>query len=56
MRGEDARAKKEAMETYWVAGVNNLSEYGRWSFAEFTDVYEIEPEFDSLIQRQVASN
>ena len=55
-RGEDARAKKEAMETYWVPGVNNLSEYGRWSFAEFTDVYEMEQEFDSLIQRRVASN
>ncbi len=30
------------METYWVPGVNNLGSYGRWAFAEFTDVYEIE--------------
>ena len=41
-RGEDAKAKKETMETYWVPGVNNLRSYGRWAFAEFTGVYEIE--------------
>jgi type III restriction enzyme len=37
------------METYWVPGVNNLGQYGRWAFAEFTDVYEIEAGFDLLI-------
>ena len=41
------------METYWVPAVNNLGEYGRWAFAEFTDVYEIEVEFDGLIRRVV---
>ena len=40
-RGEDAKVKKETMETYWVPGVNRLGSYGRWAFAEFTDVYEI---------------
>ena len=48
-RGEDAKEKKSTMETYWVPGVNNLGEYGRWQFAEFTDVYQIEAEFDALI-------
>ena len=38
-RREDAKEKKSTMETYWVPGVNNLGGYGRWAFAEFTDVY-----------------
>ena len=55
-RGEDAKVKKETMDTYWIPGVNNLSEYGRWVFAEFTDVFEMEQEFDTLIQQQLSQN
>ena len=50
-RNEDAKAKKLTMETYWVPGVNNLHQYGRWAFAEFTDVFDIEAGFDKLVQR-----
>jgi type III restriction enzyme len=58
-RGEDAKEKKGTMDTYWVPGVNRLGTYGRWAFAEFTDIYEIESEFakklasefDQMIQR-----
>lgn len=49
-RGEDAKDKKASMETYWVPGVNNLKTYGRWAFAEFTDVFSIESEFNKLIE------
>ena len=38
-RGEDAKEKKPTMETYWVPGVNHLGTFGRWAFAEFTEVY-----------------
>ena len=48
-RGEDAKVKKSTMDTYWVPGVNALGTFGRWAFAEFTDVYEIEAGFDELI-------
>jgi type III restriction enzyme len=48
-RREDAKEKKATMETYWVPGVNNLKAYGRWSFAEFTDVYRIEADFKAKI-------
>ena len=41
-RGEDAQDKKATMDTYWIPGVNRLGTYGRWAFAEFTDVYEME--------------
>ena len=49
-RGEDAKVKKGTMETYWVPGVNALGTFGRWAFAEFTDVYEIEAGFDALVR------
>ena len=48
-RREDAKEKKATMETYWVPGVNNLGTHGRWAFAEFTDVYEIESGFDQMV-------
>ena len=53
-RGEDAKEKKATMETYWMPGVNNLGQYGRWAFAEFTAVFEIEQQFSELIGRFLA--
>jgi type III restriction enzyme len=50
-RREDAKEKKATMETYWIPGVNHLKEYGRWAFAEFTEVFEIESAFDKMIER-----
>ncbi len=29
-RGEDAKDKKNTMDTYWIPGVNNTKKYGRW--------------------------
>jgi type III restriction enzyme len=49
-RGEDAKEKANTMRTYWVPGVNNLGKFGRWAFAEFRSVYDIDPDFDKLIQ------
>ena len=49
-RGEDAKDKKATMDTYWVPGVNNHGDYGRWEFAEFTDVFEVEAGFDRLVE------
>ncbi len=37
------------METYWIPGINNDGRYGRWAFAEFTDVYEIESGFAATV-------
>lgn len=63
-RGEDAKEKKSTMDTYWVPGVNNLASYGRWAFAEFTDVFQmqddfakkVESEFDKMIERFVSGD
>ena len=40
------------METYWVPGVNHLGAYGRWAFAEFTDIYQIETDFAAKVESQ----
>jgi type III restriction enzyme len=48
-RGEDAKTKKDTMDTYWIPGVNALGTFGRWAFAEFTDMFEVEKEFYKLI-------
>ena len=55
-RREDAKEKKSTMETYWVPGVNHLGSYGRWSFAEFTDVYLIEADFKAKVEGEVQQN
>jgi type III restriction enzyme len=39
------------MRTKWVPGVNNLGNWGRWEFAEFGDVYEMDKQFSELIER-----
>jgi type III restriction enzyme len=54
-RREDAKEKKSTMETFWVPGVNNLGTYGRWAFAEFTEVYRIEADFKDKVEQQFAA-
>ncbi len=49
-RGEDAKEKKTTMDVYWVPGVNNLGTHGRWAFAEFADVYQIEADFKAKVE------
>jgi len=51
-RREDAKEKKATMDTYWVPVVNNLGSYGRWAFAEFTEVYRIETDFKAKVEAE----
>lgn len=53
-RGEDAKEKANTIRTCWVPGVNNLGKFGRWAFAEFTSVFEIDADFDKLVQSFVS--
>lgn len=53
-RGEDAKEKKNTMDAYWIPGVNNQAKYGRWAFAEFTRVFDIEKDFNELIDKFTA--
>ncbi len=49
-RREDAKEKAGTMNDYWIPGVNNLKSYGRWAFAEFCDVYEMEADFEAKVE------
>ena len=49
-RREDAKEKKSTMENYWVPGVNNLGQFGRWAFSEFTDIYQMETDFKDKVE------
>lgn len=51
-RREDAKEKKSTMDTYWIPGVNHLKTYGRWAFAEFTEVYQIEADFKAKVESE----
>jgi type III restriction enzyme len=52
-RKEDAKVKRLTMENFWVPGVNYLGLYGRWAFAEFTEVFDMQEAFDRLVDRFV---
>ena len=52
-RGEDAKDKKNTMDAFWIPGVNNLGGFGRWAFAEFTDVYTMGDELDEKITESI---
>ena len=51
-RREDAKEKKSTMDTYWVPGVNQAKRYGRWAFAEFTDIYLIGSDFKAKVESE----
>jgi type III restriction enzyme len=49
-RREDAKEKKATMDTYWVPAVNHLGTMGRWAFAELTEIYQIESDFEAKVE------
>ena len=49
-RREDANAKRNAMNAYWVPGVNNLGGFGRWAFAELTEPGTMGEALDAAIE------
>ncbi|MEN6331018.1 MAG: DEAD/DEAH box helicase family protein [Smithella sp.] len=51
-RREDAKEKKSTMENYWIPGINNNGQYGRWAFAELTEVYQIEADFKAKVENE----
>ena len=49
-RAEDAKIKKLTMETYWAPGVNRHGRYGRWAFAEFTNIWKMQSDFEAKVR------
>ena len=52
-RREDVKDKHNAIQNYWIPGVNNLGRFGRWDFAEFSDIWEMESEFSDKLEQEV---
>jgi len=52
-RGEDAKDKKITMDTYWVPGVNNVGTYGKWGFAEFTNVLTLADDLEDRVKEEL---
>jgi len=50
-RREDAKVKKLTMDSFWVPGVNNSAQHGRWAFAELTDIYAMSTELAAHIEK-----
>ncbi len=48
----EVKDKSATMDTYWVPGVNNLKAYGRWAFAEFGDVFEMEDNLEQATTKE----
>ena len=49
LRCEDVKDKQNAVENYWLAGVNHLHGYGRWAFLELRDVWEMQRSFEETL-------
>ena len=55
-RKEDAVEKATTMNSYWVPGVNNLKEFGRWAFLELTSEEHMARELQMFIQDATNKN
>ena len=53
-RREDAKVKKQTMESYWVPAVNRLGDFGRWAFVELKDVYTMRGDVDAALEAVVS--
>ena len=49
-RSLDAQLKADTMHTLWVPGVNAIGTFGKWTFAEFREVFAIQEEFGRLAE------
>ena len=55
-RGEDAVAKATTMNSYWIPGVNNLNDFGRWAFLELTSEETMAREFHEFVKDATNEN
>ena len=49
-RHENVKLKSETMRTQWLVGINNLGSFGRWDFAELSDLYAMESDLAEKIE------
>ncbi len=49
-RYENVKLKSETMRNQWLVGINNLGSFGRWDFAELSDLYAMESDLTEKIE------
>ncbi len=54
-QNDNVREKKNAMEACWLPGVNALGRYGRWAFAQFNSVWDMDAELGQLLDAYCAA-
>ena len=37
------------MDAYWIPAVNHIGSFGRWAFAELTDVHTMQADFEAAV-------
>jgi len=52
-RREDADFKKQAITGDWLPAVNALNTFGRWAFAEFTNVWNFGEDLTDCLQKEL---
>ena len=40
------------MDTCWMPGVNHHGRYGGWAFTGFTDIYEMQSDFEARVEAE----
>ena len=48
-RGENAKEKKDTMDSCWIPAVNALGDFGEWRHAEFTEIFTLKENFEKLL-------
>ena len=52
--GEDAKEKNSTWDTYWMPCVNHHGNYGRRSFTEFTDIWEMQDKLEAELEARLS--
>ncbi len=51
VRDENAKAKADTMNKYWLPAINRTGDFGRWAFLELSDITSMEADYHAMIER-----
>ncbi|MDR2153184.1 MAG: hypothetical protein LBO72_10205 [Helicobacteraceae bacterium] len=52
-KDEQDKAKAEATQTMWIPSINACGSFGKWAFAEFTEVFNFAGDLENLIKENL---
>ena len=50
-QGEDAKVKRDTMNSTWVPAINRLGRFGRWAFVELSNPHTLQQNFNAMIKK-----